>query len=436
MNETLGSLGSKTQHLRRRMLEQKERIERVETSTGDLETDITALDGRVTTNEGDIATNSGGIAANAGAITTLDGQVSTLDGEVTAIDGRVTVNEGDILANSGNIDTNTAAIGINAGSIATNAGNIATNAGDITTLDTNKADKSNVLELDNTTVFTPNTDYEPATKKYVDDNASGTDVIAYQTNNLVITGDTTLTASDLLDYGVIYCDNTSNDIILTLPAKADIPAKDGTSSTVVKLHRMVTGGMSTYWTRVKIAGGETFTGLEKQVYLECGCGHSHLEYASLVHPTYGSFKVYSWDSGLSQTKMISLSGMTNDGYIPLTNASNHNDPDDVLTIMNGDQLHCHGADRDVEFFMDTNYNDPDDDAKRRGWVQIEEYDDATDTLQSTKILHSFREGDLENFDLNFCTFKQDHYYKFYYDTDGRFRNDLLGGTYRIMYKIL
>ena len=36
-----------------------------------------------------------------------------------------------------------------------------------------KADKSNVLGLDNTTSFTPDADYEPATKKYVDDNASG-----------------------------------------------------------------------------------------------------------------------------------------------------------------------------------------------------------------------------------------------------------------------
>jgi len=33
-----------------------------------------------------------------------------------------------------------------------------------------KADKSNVLELDNTTSFTPDADFEPATKKYVDDN--------------------------------------------------------------------------------------------------------------------------------------------------------------------------------------------------------------------------------------------------------------------------
>ena len=35
------------------------------------------------------------------------------------------------------------------------------------------ATKANVLELDNTTVFTPAADYEPATKKYVDDNAGG-----------------------------------------------------------------------------------------------------------------------------------------------------------------------------------------------------------------------------------------------------------------------
>ncbi len=34
--------------------------------------------------------------------------------------------------------------------------------------------KTNVLELDNTTAFTPDADYEPATKKYVDDNASTT----------------------------------------------------------------------------------------------------------------------------------------------------------------------------------------------------------------------------------------------------------------------
>lgn len=50
---------------------------------------------------------------------------------------------------------------------------IATNASNISTLSSTKADKSNVLELDNTTPFTPDADYEPATKKYVDDSIVG-----------------------------------------------------------------------------------------------------------------------------------------------------------------------------------------------------------------------------------------------------------------------
>lgn len=39
-----------------------------------------------------------------------------------------------------------------------------------------KADKSNVLQLDNTTPFTPNNDYEPATKKFVEDSLLSYDV--------------------------------------------------------------------------------------------------------------------------------------------------------------------------------------------------------------------------------------------------------------------
>ena len=55
----------------------------------------------------------------------------------------------------------------------TNLSNLSgTNTGDQDL--SNLALKSNVLELDNTTAFTPNADYEPATKKYVDDNASTT----------------------------------------------------------------------------------------------------------------------------------------------------------------------------------------------------------------------------------------------------------------------
>ncbi len=52
--------------------------------------------------------------------------------------------------------------------IADNA-DVSQNTSDITDLQTDKADKSNVLELDNSTPFTPNADYEPATYKFVND---------------------------------------------------------------------------------------------------------------------------------------------------------------------------------------------------------------------------------------------------------------------------
>ena len=47
----------------------------------------------------------------------------------------------------------------------------------------NKADKSNVLELDNTTPFTPTADNHPATKAYVDENAGGGGVASTQQAN-------------------------------------------------------------------------------------------------------------------------------------------------------------------------------------------------------------------------------------------------------------
>lgn len=50
--------------------------------------------------------------------------------------------------------------------------------------------KSSVLELDNTEVFTPDGDYEPATKKYVDDNAGGAvDSVNGETGTVVLDAD-------------------------------------------------------------------------------------------------------------------------------------------------------------------------------------------------------------------------------------------------------
>jgi len=58
------------------------------------------------------------------------------------------------------------------------------------------AQKSNVLELDNTTSFTPDGDYEPATKKYVDDNAGGGTGIVYEPFELG--GQYAIEATDLI----------------------------------------------------------------------------------------------------------------------------------------------------------------------------------------------------------------------------------------------
>lgn len=61
-----------------------------------------------------------------------------------------------------------------------------------TNLNDDKAEKSNVLTKDNTTPFTPNNDYEPATKKYVDDNkrrdvATDTEIRTGTNNEKVVT---------------------------------------------------------------------------------------------------------------------------------------------------------------------------------------------------------------------------------------------------------
>lgn len=59
-----------------------------------------------------------------------------------------------------------------------------------------KADKSNVLELDNTTEFTPDADYEPATKKYVDDNIPDISELVQGPASATINNVTTFAGSD------------------------------------------------------------------------------------------------------------------------------------------------------------------------------------------------------------------------------------------------
>ncbi len=75
------------------------------------------------------------------------------------------------------------------------------------------AAKNNVLELDNTTAFTPDADYEPSTKKYVDDNA-GT-AVNYMAHNAVSHIDG-LDVSPLSPFGVLYITQSADKELKSL----------------------------------------------------------------------------------------------------------------------------------------------------------------------------------------------------------------------------
>ena len=94
--------------------------------------------------------------------------------------------------------------------------------------------KANVLQLDNTTSFTPDADYEPATKKYVDDNAGGGgltwSLISSNTNAAV-------------DNGYLI-DASSGNVTLTLPASPAegdtigwVDAKDSATTNTITIGR-------------------------------------------------------------------------------------------------------------------------------------------------------------------------------------------------------
>jgi hypothetical protein len=102
-----------------------------------------------TTVEWDAIAGTGDVVGDASS---TDNAVARFDG----VTGKAIQNSGVTIDDSGNITAN-------------NVSGSNTGDQDLSSL----ATKANVLELDNTTAFTPDADYEPATKKYVDDNAGG-----------------------------------------------------------------------------------------------------------------------------------------------------------------------------------------------------------------------------------------------------------------------
>jgi hypothetical protein len=99
--------------------------------------------------------------------------------------------------------------------------------------------KSNVLELDNTTVFTPTLDYNPATKKYVDDNAGGSTTIE---SVFINTSEYTLLEADIAAFKIFVIQDVvaTENVTITIPTTAltgvqfiNIRHKGGGNTTII-----------------------------------------------------------------------------------------------------------------------------------------------------------------------------------------------------------
>ena len=87
--------------------------------------------------------------------TNLQNQITSNDSDISSLETRMTTAEGNISSNDSDI--------------ALLQSRVTSNDNDIYNLQNEKVNKSTVLEKDNTTIYTPTGDYNPSTKKYVDD---------------------------------------------------------------------------------------------------------------------------------------------------------------------------------------------------------------------------------------------------------------------------
>jgi hypothetical protein len=178
----------------------------------------------------------------------------------------------------------------------------------------------NVLALDNTTAFTPDADYEPATKKYVDDNVGGSGhyvgelygggIVFYVYDN----GQHGLIASlDDLDggSGVAWSATTGTEIGASAKSFYDgasntaaIVAQDGTAGYAATLCNSYTGGGQTDWYlpaswELNLLYNSAF--LINKILENDGDGTTNGFNAQDESPTYGGYwsstendSVYAW----------------------------------------------------------------------------------------------------------------------------------------------
>ncbi len=189
-------------------------------NTANIATNTTAIDGLGTAAGEDIGTGPGNVVQlDAGSkLPAVDGsQLTNLPAApVTSVNGQ-----------TGEVVLDKDAVGLNHVDNTSDTDKPISNDTQAA-LDT-KADKNNVLELDNTVAFTPANDYEPATKKYVDDNiasAGGGDMLktTYDTND-----------DNIVDEAATVSDNAITPLKLDLasgnsPANGYVLKYDGASS--------------------------------------------------------------------------------------------------------------------------------------------------------------------------------------------------------------
>ena len=98
----------------------------------------------------------------------------------------------------------------------------AASASDLADLDDVKADKTNVLELDNTTFYTPVLHYHPSTKKYVDDLIAALNTAVNALNNRFRRYEYTVTQSSWNIVNIAGVQRPANQIVVNLTGLGDI----------------------------------------------------------------------------------------------------------------------------------------------------------------------------------------------------------------------
>ena len=208
----------------------KSNISKNKTDISQNKTDITELKERVSTTETDISTNKNAIAKNETDIaqnatdiaknetdiaqnatditelkrrvTTAETNISADETDITELKERVSTTETDISTNKSDISKNKTDISQNKTDITDIKGKVSALQIDIS----QKAEKDNVLSKDNTEIFVPTENYNPATKKYVDDLVStsgGGDMLkaVYDKQNKGL---------DIYEYADKHIDNKNN----------------------------------------------------------------------------------------------------------------------------------------------------------------------------------------------------------------------------------